>query len=1255
MREHRTDHQHARGYAYDGGHSGGATAKARTPEEEAIARTFEVAQDAQSALTRAKKLAGVASRDTWRAEKATLAEKHTELTQAIADRAVDAAMSEKAKQHHDAAKKAHEDLGTVLAEAKEPRAVPPVAGEVEIEPGIANQSAHPDDIWAWAAGLAPGERAALARRLSALSSKSARELDTFAVALANLLADLPAPQPQTPGERLLGAFVRFLKTGRGFNRAAYEKSRAARLAAEAKTATDTAEADGQADAAVEPAAQAEPGGAATRAGAPTIDRPASESYSETRATIDDRSTATDGAAMSAPAGARPAARASSAPATMAADDREPASSVANSASPAATVQAQDASSPSPARSQAAGPACPASVDPAEWQRLLTYARNRSSDLASIIAQSAQLRDALDETMKAVESVAGDDYAYTLSFQLARYGLLYETSKERQQKADRDRHFADLEADRQIAEREKTPALAGQLACDLSEGVNKEQGRAAGAMALRYLQEIEAALLPAYRAAVDALDTGSVYAVAAVLLRGLRQADRARKDIEGALALPVASTPESTAEQMALLQDHLALGIRFQEVENLLARQLGPTTFRGQPVAGVDAVPLGRNAVSTLQNEASTVIALLASVDTIRGVAPDSRPGQSTPLSDEQKQTIAGEVKLWRGRPVNFAFLRAVLEGFGIWQEIAGWVAGDVAHVRDNEERFGVLADVGDYSHERAVELLSRTKFPGANGMNDTDARDGRAARAAFQMISTASPDARVQIVLELANTPRERGDGTCFDALMRYGGWQYASQLAELILESKSPEARKAFRMVQPHYLGKEDMTTIGDIVGDGWLAKGYNLLTGGAYADINAAQEAERDGWISHGEAMEAQFKAGARGVALSAAAGAFGELGGVVGGKLAARFGQDGLLALLGRGALEGAAAGVGGQFGADLVDQATGDKNGWSSVEQYGTAAAIGAGTGVLAAGLSVAAGRYLPPEQRTPPQQMAATFPEHLDVIEALAASPGRTVKIRIPRRRVVALNHDGILGGPIPAYVGGAPARGAVVADVVEDVVVIEVTVDAQLAAAGGPLGQYTLSSRLDDDGEMSFGGDPDVVDFIEANQPRRPRFDDDEDDILTTADDDARVSYPDDYRDLPEYDGYQVSDARNAGVVPDEGALPMDRHHVFPQSGMMIDGQLVGGRAWFKERGVDIDEFCVDLSDFDHDMIHGGNQGLASKHWREGEWRSAILDALYREERLLGPGEKLSRERILEIGREMMEAFEIADHPFIHYTRSPRP
>ena len=162
----------------------------------------------------------------------------------------------------------------------------------------------------------------------------------------------------------------------------------------------------------------------------------------------------------------------------------------------------------------------------------------------------------------------------------------------------------------------------------------------------------------------------------------------------------------------------------------------------------------------------------------------------------------------------------------------------------------------------------------------------------------------------------------------------------------------------------------------------------------------------------------------------------------------------------------------------------------------------------------------------------------------------------------------------------------------------------------------------------------------------------------------SATKLPHRYSDLSDHrGGVSVREARDAGVVPVEGAEPMDRHHIFPQSSMEVTlpqgGKVtIGGRSWFKERGIDIDEFCVDLSDFEHDRIHGVSQDLARKHWRGWEWRSAILDELQAEETFQAkanadPKYKLTPEQIWAIANRLRARFGIADRPFVHFTRSP--
>jgi hypothetical protein len=803
------------------------------------------------------------------------------------------------------------------------------------------------------------------------------------------------------------------------------------------------------------------------------------------------------------------------------DRGEPASSVEIGATPAARFHlSPDGSAAEVARRD--DPPRPSSVDDSEWRRLLAAARNHSSDLHSMIEQSPQLRGALDQTMRAVEKIAGEDFAYSLSFRLARAGIMYETSKERRLKFEQANRGAEQAADREIARRDANPAMAGQLYCDVSEGVNKQQGKVGAEIALTLLQEIQSSLAPAFRSAVDMLDTASAQSIGTRLLLGLRAAEQAQRDLRSVLSLPVApptaTDPGGLSEQVALMNDHVLLSQRMQEVDALLTRQLGPTTFRGVTIVEGAPPPLRVRSVSgAAEKETATTISLLASVETILGLANMTRDGLRASLPADQRRAIANEVQMWRGRPVNYAFLRHVLQELGVWSEIEQELAGTTEIVEANAERFGAFADVGNYEESSIVALLSRVDIRGPNG--NPDAGEERGALRAFDIIAAASPDARAGIVLHLKEAKRSRGEGTCFDHLMRYLPGQLRERLAELVMQGHGADVREAFKLIQPHYINLGQQTTMGDVVGDGWLATGYDVLTGGAYSDIVAAQEARRDGLVTDGQAGLMMRQGAARGVGLTAMAGAFGEVGGIVGGKLAQRFGGEGLLALLGRGAATGAGAGVGGQFGADLLDQANGDKNGWSSPGQYATAGALGAGFGVLAAGVSVAAGRHLPPEQRTPSQQMAADFPQHLDVVEALSANPGRTIKIRVPRRRATELGDLGIIGGGVPAYEGGAlpHGTGAVTASA-DDVLVIEVHVDPMLGAAGGPLGQYVLASRLDDR--------QDAYDYMEGGGGRTASYPGDELEPMYQDDDGVL--------DLlgasPEVDAVRTVDAQTAGL-----------------------------------------------------------------------------------------------------------------------------
>lgn len=70
-------------------------------------------------------------------------------------------------------------------------------------------------------------------------------------------------------------------------------------------------------------------------------------------------------------------------------------------------------------------------------------------------------------------------------------------------------------------------------------------------------------------------------------------------------------------------------------------------------------------------------------------------------------------------------------------------------------------------------------------------------------------------------------------------------------------------------------------------------------------------------------------------------------------------------------------------------------------------------------------------------------------------------------------------------------------------------------------------------------------------------------------------------------------------------------------------------------------------------MVHGGNQSMARRHWKDHEWNTELMRRLRDEEALLqaaqGPSAKLSRADILEIMEDLRVRFGIDHLPYVHY------
>jgi hypothetical protein len=173
------DRGRGRGHDSGGGSGGERDAGKRTPDEEAIDRVYCVWQEVESAATRVEKLSAIVRREEWRTEREKLQQTHDSLVENLKARELDAKASARARDHYTNASKKLGDITTALASAQEPlRRVPPVAGEVELEPSIIARSAVPDDVLAWVAGLGARERSAIEDKETARWCSPARTAQT---------------------------------------------------------------------------------------------------------------------------------------------------------------------------------------------------------------------------------------------------------------------------------------------------------------------------------------------------------------------------------------------------------------------------------------------------------------------------------------------------------------------------------------------------------------------------------------------------------------------------------------------------------------------------------------------------------------------------------------------------------------------------------------------------------------------------------------------------------------------------------------------------------------------------------------------------------------------------------------------------------------------------------------------------------------------------------------------------------------------
>jgi len=109
----------------------------------------------------------------------------------------------------------------------------------------------------------------------------------------------------------------------------------------------------------------------------------------------------------------------------------------------------------------------------------------------------------------------------------------------------------------------------------------------------------------------------------------------------------------------------------------------------------------------------------------------------------------------------------------------------------------------------------------------------------------------------------------------------------------------------------------------------------------------------------------------------------------------------------------------------------------------------------------------------------------------------------------------------------------------------------------------------------------------------------------------------------------------NATTPQRAGVARPPQHHVFPQN--------AADKAWFAERGIDVDKFTVTLDQGTHEALHyGGGPGKGG-----GWWNETIMSQLKRTEADLG--RKLTPQEITQIGKGMMNRAKLGNLPFEEY------
>ena len=696
-------------------------------------------------------------------------------------------------------------------------------------------------------------------------------------------------------------------------------------------------------------------------------------------------------------------------------------------------------------------------------------------------------------------------------------------------------------------------------------------------------------------------------------------------------------------------------------ETELAQKIGPQMFRDAPVLGAYLVPsLGPDVIGYLANEAGGAVELVAAVAQIRNLAGGD--GATCPaLSAAQRQTIVRLVEPWKSRPVNFAFLARALTELGIWDAVdaeKGAGGRTLAETRQavtaQTHEPGALADVGELDTETLTRMLGQT-----------NSDDG--ALAVFEKIREAAPSARGPLLHQIDRLGK-------LDVFCRHLPFACVKELHDAVAPL---DAATAERLV-PFFADKGGAKSMQQIYTDqvdqhlhenqpvrafGWyfLERVHNTFTLGFENDYSEAYEKHEAGMTTDRQFGSSATKALGKAALIGAASAATGGVAGEFGQGIATGLGASRSAAQLIGGGVGGVASGVGGHLSGDIYDQMLNGKQGFDPVNAYVQSGAMGGAMGVGLAGISIASGRYLGASGQRTVDLYAQRFPllqQTLEGIHATGFRSGATVRLKV--EKLIELVGSGFGGPKGAAELAYAGAYGHIRALPPNTIVLVKVRPTPALSSLmrrdGDESGLLEIESIDPESGSMfdSYGDEASYADDIHESRTDdglNPAGHDVEEISVARTEPGGKLSkrrerYVAGRRMPPEME------ADNGMSVLDEARLDITRsprHHTLPQEHIKF----------FQERGFsgrEIDRFTVQLDKLEHDVVHGGNQALARKHWPSREWNTELMARLREQEGILqaeqGPEAKLSRKTILKAMEKLRTEFDIGTQPYVHY-RAP--